>query len=450
MSETSNTESKETLKLTEWELGNLHLPPVTTVTLYEGSASVGFLRGRIEKMLKKNPWLTSRIVKKSTKDGVVAMTYSKNFDARSAVDQHLAFYRPGEVGFSLDMPYEKLVDCLKPLQCARSKPATDKNEVLFKVAVVPIEAETGDTEQSMPPPQNIALPGFALVVSMNHTLGDGHTYYSLYSMLGMDAETEELDPVRLSDFERAKTAIIGESETAMFNSTSLALGIIGTYLGKKIGRRTPQKISVNEVDSTWLAKEKIRAGQEAQVPFVSSNDVLTSWFFRKMRADIHIMLVNFRNRRPSISNLSDKHVGNYEANLPYFPGDTESPMLIRQSIRGGDGSFRAKRAGLPVTEMPSSFKRLRNSVSIITNWATFYRDVELKGKDQDGIKSTLKPKVHYPIMEPDGIITSVWNNAIVFRPRAGQLGMLLITRRSESDILAQENEPDSPLGKRIM
>jgi hypothetical protein len=40
MSETSNIESKETLNLTEWELGNLHLPPVTTVTLYEGSGTV--------------------------------------------------------------------------------------------------------------------------------------------------------------------------------------------------------------------------------------------------------------------------------------------------------------------------------------------------------------------------------------------------------------------------
>ena len=50
-------ERKEILKLTEWEVANLHLPPVTTVTLYEGSAPVKFLRSRIASMLKKNPWL---------------------------------------------------------------------------------------------------------------------------------------------------------------------------------------------------------------------------------------------------------------------------------------------------------------------------------------------------------------------------------------------------------
>ncbi len=57
-------EGKETLKLTEWDAANLHLPPVTTVTLYEGSVPVELLRSRIARMLEKNPWLTSRIVKR--------------------------------------------------------------------------------------------------------------------------------------------------------------------------------------------------------------------------------------------------------------------------------------------------------------------------------------------------------------------------------------------------
>jgi hypothetical protein len=135
MTNVAAVEGKENLKLTEWELANLHLPPVTTVTLYEGSAPVENLRSRITIMLEKNPWLTSRIVKKDTADGIVAMAYSK--------------------------------------------PATDADEPLFKVAVVPIEAEETDDNQATPLQQAITLPGFALVVSMNHTLGDGHTYYKL-------------------------------------------------------------------------------------------------------------------------------------------------------------------------------------------------------------------------------------------------------------------------------
>jgi hypothetical protein len=184
-------------------LANLHLPPVTTVTLYEGAAPVEYLSGRIATILEKNPWLTSRIVKAKTPDGVVAMSYPKCLDVDSVVHQHFSVHAAGNVGLSLGMSYEQIVDSLRPLQCARSKPATYANEALFKFVVVPIEAEATDVDQDGPLQQSIFLPGFALVVSMNHTLGDGHTYYSLYNMLSMDSEVKVLDPVRVPGFEAA-------------------------------------------------------------------------------------------------------------------------------------------------------------------------------------------------------------------------------------------------------
>jgi hypothetical protein len=139
--------------------------------------------------------------------------------------------------------------------------------------------------------------------------------------------------------------------------------------------------------------------------------------------------------------------------LPYFPGDAETPALIRQSIRVADGAFRARRAGVPTTEIPSFWTLLQNKTAIITNWATFYCDVNLLDNARDNRESTIKPKLHLPIMESDGFITSVWNNAIIFRPRAGELGMLMITRRFDSDMLTQIKEqdgPDAPIGKRIV
>jgi len=169
-----------------------------------------------------------------------------------------------------------------------------------------------------------------------------------------------------------------------------------------------------------------------------------------MKSDIHIMVANFRSRQPSILHLSDRDVGNYEANLPYFPGDLETPALIRKSIRGADGAFRAKRAGSPMTEIPGALKLLRNQISIITNWATFYCDVNLQNEAQNNHEDSLQPKLHFPIMEPDGIITSIWNNAIIFRPRAGELGLLMITRRFDNDILDLDKEQGVPLGKRIL
>jgi hypothetical protein len=446
-------DGRETLKLTKWELENLHLPPVTTVTLYEGAAPVEFLRHRLAMILEKNPWLTSRIVKKNTADRVVALAYAKTFELEPIIDQHFSMYEPGDVGFSLSMPYAVLVKCLLPVQCARSKPATDKDEPLFKVAVVPIEAEETDDNQTTPLQQAITLPGFALVVSMNHTLGDGHTYYKLYGMLSADTDVEVLDPVRVADFEEAKTEVIGEKENAMFTSAGLGLGIMGTYVGAKVTRRESQNVCIHAVDPAWVSQEKVKAKQEGQVPFVSTNDALTSWFFREMKSDMNIMVANFRSREPSILGLTEHHVGNYEANMPYFPGDVETPALIRQSIRNADGGFRARRAGSPPTKIPKFLTLVRNKSAIITNWATFYSDVVLQDNAPDNETSPYNPKLHLPIMEPDGLITSVWNNGIIFRPRAGELGILMITRRFDSDMLAQIKEqdgPDAPLGKRIV
>jgi len=131
----------------------------------------------------------------------------------------------------------------------------------------------------------------------------------------------------------------------------------------------------------------------------------------------------------------------------------ETLALIRQSICEVDGTFRARRAGSPATEIPGFWSLLRNKTAIITNWATFYCDVLLQNNVQDNKEGTIKPKLHLPIMEPDGLITSVWNNAIIFRPRDGELGMLMITRRFDSGMLSRKKEqdaPEAPLGKRIV
>ena len=449
----SKPDGREILRLTKWELENLHLPPVTTVTLYEGTAPVEFLRHQLAMMLEKNPWLTSRIVKKSTEDRVVALAYSKTFEPEPTIDQHFTVYAPGDVNFALDMPYEELVNVLLPVQCVRSKPATDDDEPLFKVAVIPIEAEDAIDNSRTPLQQAMTLPGFALVVSMNHTLGDGHTYYKLYGMLSADTDVEVLNPVRVAGFEEAKTEVVGEKENAMFTSAGVALGILGAYLGTKLFRRRPQNVCVHQIDPDWVAQQKAKAKQESQVPFVSSNDFISSWFFREMKSDMNIMLANFRSRKPAILDLNEQHVGNYEANVPYFQGDVESPALIRKSIRNIDGGFRARRAGSPATEIPKFFTLVRSKSALITNWVTFYRDVVLQDDGEGKDYRVYNPELHFPILETDGIITSVWDNGIIFRPRADELGILMITRRFNSETLIQKKAQDrmnTPIGSRII
>ncbi len=130
-------------------------------------------------------------------DGVVAMTYAKRFNVESAVDKHFSVYESSDVGFSLGKSYEELVNCLLSSAHVRNRQLIKRKYCLR-----------------------------LRLCQLNHTLGDGHTYYKLYKMLSAESEVDELNPVRVSDFEEAKTKIIGEEETAMFKSAGLALGIV--------------------------------------------------------------------------------------------------------------------------------------------------------------------------------------------------------------------------------
>ena len=445
---TNATSEGGRILLSEWELANLHLPPVTTVTFYPGAAPVAFLEERVAEILGKNPWLGGRLVKKCTPDGVLGLSYSKGAEPAQLAKRHFSVLARDETCLTLDMNYERLVRTIAPIQAPRSKPATDKDQPLFKVTVVPVEGDaiaSGD----LPLQSQVTLPAFALVVSMNHTLGDGHTYYRLYGMLDADAEVEALEPTRVPGFEAAKVGVIGKPESAMLTSAGFGLGIVGTYLIGKWTRRPAQNICVHSLDPDWVSGEKARAKEEGKAPFISTNDALSSWFFREMKCDVNLMLVNLRNREPSILGLGDTHAGNYEANVPYFPGDVESASLIRQSIRDPDGGFRARRAGSPQTPILSFGTLLKNRAAIITNWAGFYEDVHFKADESSGDAQRQSPQLHLPIMEPDGMITSVWQSGVVFCPREGEVALLMITRRFDSaELLRQKSESGSaaPMG----
>jgi hypothetical protein len=91
---------------------------------------------------------------------------------------------------------------------------------------------------------------------------------------------------------------------------------------------------------------------------------------------------------------------------------------------------------------------LKNRASIVSNWATFYTDLNLRN---DGEQIT--PRIHFPIMESNGIISSIWNSDIVFRPRVKELAALLITRKLDNDAIAEHKRTagvNAPFGDRLI
>ncbi|MHC4449609.1 MAG: hypothetical protein ACYS0E_05625 [Planctomycetota bacterium] len=82
-------------------------------------------------------------------------------------------------------------------------------------------------------------------------------------------------------------------------------------------------------------------------------------------------------------------------------------------------------------------------------WPGFYRDVHFEIDDAQ----RQSPQLHLPIMEPDGLITSVWHNGEVFCPREGETALLMITRCFDSaELLRRKSESGSavPMGARLI
>jgi hypothetical protein len=425
-----------TIKLTEWEIRNAILPPVTTLTLYDVKPDLEVLTKRVQLIIEKNPWVCSRVVKE--KGSAQTLNYAADIDAAKVAEDHIS---QSETSLSLDLSYNELANALDPYLCIRSKEVVNKDGLLFKVTIIPV------TKGSASLGTVLENDGYGLVVSMNHTIGDGHTYYQLYQMLSDGAEIEALNPVRREGFEEAKRAVTGDAEEKMQSSAGLVVNILGKYFGAKLFKKPPQNLLINQIDSAWIEKQKEVAKAEETVPFISGNDALTSWFFSEMKTGFNLMLANLRGRTATLPELCSSDVGNYEANVPYFPEDVTTASLIRKSITPVDGVFRAKRAAEPATAIPGFWKMVKQDTSLITNWATFYTDLVVKAGE-----ATVQPKLHLPIMRPDGLITTIWNSCIVFAPRAGELATLIFTRNLDADAVEESRKAgvSTPLGKRIV
>lgn len=122
------------------------------------------------------------MVKRNAPGSKLMLESSETPDVETLVDQHFFALEPIDVSLTPDLDYRDLVDRISPFQCARSRQARDKDEPLFRVAAIPIGTNGSITRKSGPLGKTISSSGFALMVTMNHTLGDGHTYYRLYGM----------------------------------------------------------------------------------------------------------------------------------------------------------------------------------------------------------------------------------------------------------------------------
>ena len=179
-----------------------------------------------------------------------------------------------------------------------------------------------------------------------------------------------------------------------------------------IGKEYQTKTRFMYVDMEKISHMKKEQAMNDNVPFVSSNDVLTSWFLQNAKdCPIGLMAINFRNR---LEGHASNTAGNYVDAIFYRKEDSARPALIRQSISDPTNLKRV----VTSNDVPSTLELATNNVALVSSWASF------AAGDKVNLPSVTE-LLHMPVVDmfsPPSICLCV-----VFRARPKQLAIMLIS-----------------------
>jgi hypothetical protein len=389
--------------------GAMGLSSVSTITYYKGTISKDFLKERVEKILEMNPWLRARLVKENGK----AVAVHTRSPSASFINDHLTFIE--DAALDTAMTYSDLRTHVIKYTIPRGKKCVDGKTPLFRVTLA-------DVKQGKK---------CALIVSMSHVLSDGHTFYSIYSMLGTKGEVAALNPFRYFHFDVLKDQLLG---TKTAPKPTIVVGCLLRMLFARAS--TPYLL---ELDGEWVAGQKeahsrfnaITGNVQAAlsegsdelkpVPYLSTNDIITSWFHQLTKTVYMYMVVNFRGR---VGELSAELVGNYEGGMALTQAETADPASIRRLLLSGKFCTPSKPAA-------SLLDGLLMNIAYITNWTTLYSHILFEGAAHC---------THLPLISEG--VNMVPHTCIVFNMDETRLGLLF-----SSEIATDELIGEQPVGK---
>jgi hypothetical protein len=259
---------------------------ITTVTFYSGKAPVDHLSKRVGEIVAANPWLASY---PATINGENAFVYNPDGSSDEPSRLDVGVVEGVDAAVHQGLEYADLLDAVAPLTVKKinASPPTDP---LFRVTVV--------KDPSAPEER------FALVMSISHVLVDGHGYYRVLDMLGGKAKVAAMSAVRSNEAaQRSEDLIGGDGMLANMKNPAMMLTLMKELVLKpklvQAGLLPPVKIELSlfEVNDAEIQAHKGAVNPATDgVPWVSTNDVITSWCFRLNDARGSAMAINFRNR----------------------------------------------------------------------------------------------------------------------------------------------------------
>ncbi|WP_320006610.1 hypothetical protein [Maridesulfovibrio sp.] len=380
---------------------NMYDAPVTIATIFKGKPPLGFLEERVRQILSANPWLASRLVD-NEQTGKPSLIHAEN-------PPLYPFYEQVEIadicatGTTVDailaetyaMPLSK---SMSQIYTKHGFNSLNSDEPLYKIRLC-----TGSDDR------------FMLVVSMSHVLGDGFTIYRIYQMLERSEPVVALIPQRIKNFQNILNTTGGlpgsmwipKAGTPSTPNKKLdwLLESRAIWCTKKtreaIGMKHGEEEDIPEqefqtsgglfrVNRDWVAEQKRNFKGNETIPWISTNDVISSWFLTRSNTSMGSIAINSRDRSPEVGML---HAGNYQVGFLLYPDEYESPAAIRASV-GSFSSF----------TKPESKAGAGNSLALISSWTQSYIDLDFGPECSQLIHLPLAPEALSPPTSMDSIM----------------------------------------------
>mmetsp|Transcript_22607 Transcript_22607/g.27726 ORF Transcript_22607/g.27726 Transcript_22607/m.27726 type:complete len:485 (+) Transcript_22607:96-1550(+) len=365
-------------------------PPISTVTWFKGNymEAAPKLLHRLQLVVQKNPWLLGRVDMKYHNGKCFLVCPDEAKIGKLEKEGLFISLEPTDSPISRNVTMSKLGHEIRHLVIT-NKP----DQPVYQVTLIPCKENPNDS--------------FALLIQMSHVIGDGHTYYTLLDMLltvprrkrGDVNKIVSLNAERKSDTFELAGKLLGEEESKFVDSKAFMLNFLRGIPVTKINGGTKYQFAL--VDKEKILSMKKDEMKKEDVEYVSTNDIITSWFMKQTNALVGLMLVGLRNR---VKNHIELDAGNYENSLIYQKEDYDTPSLIRKSLNG------MKRAVTP--NLPGFWKLATSDGCIVSNWSTFATPNEIEDCEED---------CHIPTPTCDW--TATMPHLVIFRVKEGQLGV---------------------------
>ena len=459
---------EQSLTMLEW--------PISTVSFYRFASSgasnanddvvdaiVGRIERRVQAILRANPWLGGWLVRGK---GIGSFDNTPRiwYDPAGTKMAPTIFQRLShdDVPLNADTPYAEYGPVLAGSpHCATVNTNPEivnrKDQPLFRITVVvPSSSERNE---------------IALIASMSHICGDGHTFYRIHHMVLGTEPIASLIPKRELMYSQKVMELMGRQEAHYIHHLTtdpawMKLFRKGSDISQvkeeeNAGTVPPKNGNLEGrvflIDRHWIANIKASYMTEGKFTNLftstlrspmtsraildeiektddrnttqSTNDIVCSFFWNLVKPRVGFMSMNFRGR---LDVVNDDHAGNYANPVPYTEDDYKSAALIRKSLET------CRRAGTVAgsNNVPTVLPRPHPDLtfSVITNWSSFPRhnSTDKLGVDDDlDWKNSLNVELirHLPIIYPQRMIKKMpkrMSFLVIFSSGPEDIGCLLI------------------------